>query len=242
MLSGFGQSFQQWPLENEVPVPPASGVRDNSGVFNRNTKALEQITAQLEKLRAEHGYRIYLIVEPVLISTSAPELAAKLQQSWLPDGGDGIVVVFEADTGRVGFGPDIGGGPDPEDDPVGRVPTHETAAILLKAGSAADRNLEPVPYIQALINELVSGFNDHFEKRMTPTPAGRSLRFALLTIGGVTILALAAIGIGAMVRLPSMARARTFKFPKVDRPERLGAPCGGGDVTVRRFRAKADGR
>ena len=240
MLSGFGQSFQQVMPENVTPAPPNGGVRDSGGVFSRDAEGLKRISDQLQKLEAEHGYRIYLIVEPVFISTTAAAWAAQLQQAWLPHGGDGLVVVFEADSGKVGFGRDVGGSPDPEEDPAGRVPTHVTAAILLNAMSATDRDLEPVPYIEALMDQLVSGFTSHFNERKTPPPAGRSLRFGLLTIGGLTILALAAIGIGAMVKLPSMAGTRTFRFPDVDRPERLGAPCG-SDVTVRRFRKKTGG-
>jgi hypothetical protein len=56
------------------------------------------------------------------------------------------------------------------------------------------------------------------------------------------LLALAAIVVGTLTRLPSVAGPRTWRFPVVDRPERLGAPCGGGNVTTRRFREGSNAR
>ena len=68
------------------------------------------------------------VVEPVLIATTASELASQLQQSWLPDGG-GLVVVYESDNRSLGFGREVGGG-EGEDEFMGLVPAHATAAIL----------------------------------------------------------------------------------------------------------------
>jgi len=235
ILSGAGQSLPDWLAKNGMGKPPDFGILDESGFFNRNTGALKRISDQLRKLEADHGFRIYLLVEPVLISTTAPELAAQLQQSWVP-GGNGLVVVFESDNRSVGFGRDIEGAAG-EKSAANRVPTHETAAILLRAKDATDMKLAPEAYIEALMENLTGEFNAYFERRSAPLPAGRSLRFGLLTVGGLTLLALAAIGVGALVRLPSMAGPRRYRFPVVDRPERLGAPCGGGNVTVRRFKA-----
>jgi hypothetical protein len=234
-LSGFGQTLPEWLAGGGIPKPPDFGVRDANGVFSRDSGALRRISEQLRKLESEHGYRILLMVEPVLIATSAPELAAQLQQIWLPDG-NGLVVVFEAGNRSLGFGRDIGGNPDPP--PAGnRVPTHETAALLLAAVDQTDRNLSPEAYAETLIGNLVKAFNDYFARCASPPPRQRSLRLGLLTIGGLTLLGLAAIGVGALTRLQSVGGGRKFRFPVVDRPERLGAPCGGGKVTVRRFNA-----
>jgi hypothetical protein len=68
-------------------------------------------------------------------------------------------------------------------------------------------------------------------------PPGGSLRFALLTIGALALLALLGIGLGAVVRTRSMAANRSFGFPGVDQPQRLGAPSGGQAVS-RSFRQK----
>ncbi len=234
MLSGFGQSLPEWHLRDIVPKPPELGIRDEGGLFSRNPDAQKRISDQLRKLETEHGFRIYLVVEPVLIATTAPELAAQLQQSWLPEG-NGLVVVFESDNRSLGFGRDLGTAPD-EKPAIGRVPTHETEALLLQATSATDSKLAVEPFMEALMENITTEFNGYFERRAAPLPPGRSLRLGFLTLGALTLLALAAIAVGSLARLPSMAGVRTFRFPVVDRPERLGAPCGGGNVTVRKFK------
>lgn len=236
-LSGFGQALPDWLAKNGIRKPPDFGILDEGGFFNRNSGAMKRISDQLRKLEADHGFRIYLVVEPVLISTTAPELAAQLQLSWVPEG-NGLVVVFESDNRNLGFGRDIGGAPDAMET-AGHVPTHETAAILLRAKEATQADPAPEAYIETLMGNLVNEFTGYFDKRSAPLPAGRSLRLGLLTVGGLTLLALAAIAVGSLLRLPSMAGSRRFRFPLVDRPERLGAPCGGGDVTTRRFRPAA---
>ncbi len=233
LLTGFGQSLPDWLAKNGVPKPPDFGVRDESGFFNRNTGAIKRISDPLRKLEAEHGFKIYLMVEPVLIATNANELAAQLQQYWVPEG-DGLVVVFETDNRSLGFGRDVDGPPD-ENAAAGSVPTHETATILMRAREATDPNLSPEAYIESLMMNLADGFNNYFEKRAAPIPATRALRLGALVVGALALLALGAIIIGALIRLPSMAARKTYRFPIVDRPERLGAPCGGGNVTVRKF-------
>lgn len=235
-LPASGQAAPDWLTQNGYAQPPNFGIQDGAGFFDRNSGARKRISDQLRKLETDHGFRILLLVEPVLIGTTAPELAAQLQQSWLPDG-DGLVVVFESDSRRLGFGRDVGGEPTSAED-TPRVPTHETAAILTRAREAADTNTAPEAFMEVLMGNFVNEFDHYFELRNAPPPKGRSLRLALLTAGGLALLGLGAIGIGTLVRLPSMAGTRSFQFPAVDRPERLGAPDGGGNVTVRRFRDK----
>ncbi len=237
LLSGSGQALPDWLAKNGIQKPPDFGILDEGGFFNRNSGAMKRISDQLRKLESDNGFRIYLVVEPVLIATTAPELAAQLQQSWLPEG-NGLVVVFESDNRSLGFGRDLGGTPDAIE-AGSHVPTHETAAILLRAKEGTEENPAPEAYIEALMGNLVMEFTSYFEKRSAPLPAGRSLRLWLLAFGGLAVLGLGAIIVGAIVRLPSMAGSRRFRFPLVDRPERLGAPCGGGNVTMRRFRPEA---
>lgn len=231
MHSGLGQI----PRIDPSAPPPAVGIQDD-GFFDSAPEAKQRITARFKKLEADHGFRIFMLVEPVLIGTSAPKLAAELQQSWLPDGG-GLVIVFESDSRTLGFGRDVDGEPI-DGRMAGRLPTHETAAILSSVRDAMDPGLSPATYLETLASTLVKELESYFQRRNAPPPAGRSVRLALLTVGGLALLSLVAIGIGALVRLTSMAGKRRFRFPQVDRPERLGAPGGGGNVAVRRFRKK----
>lgn len=233
LLSGMGQSLPDWLSQNGASKPPDFGIRDEGGFFNKNSGATKRISDKLRKLEADHGFKIFLMVEPVLIATTAPELAAQLQQSWLPDGG-GLVVVYESDNRSLGFGREVGGGAG-ETEIMGLVPAHDTAGILRRSKDATDLKLAPEAYIEALMGNLVAEFESYFVRRAAPLPAGRSLRLGLLTVGALTLLALSAIIVGSLAKLPSVAGTRSYHFPAVDRPERLGAPCGGGNVTTRRF-------
>ena len=233
-LSGSGQAVPGGlPLGGEAK-PPESGIRDAGGFFSRSPDAMARISEKLRKLEADHGFRMLLLVEPVLIGTPAQDLADQLRESWLPQGG-GLVVVFESDTRNLGFGRDPVESPA-GGDPIREIPAHETVTILQRAREATDPKLETAAYIESLMGKLVAEFDSYFQRRATPPPAGRSLRVGLLTLGALTLLALAAIVVGSLTRLPSLAGPRTWRFPVVDRPERLGAPYGGGNVTTRRFR------
>jgi hypothetical protein len=235
LANGFSQSLPEWLTSNGPPKPTAMGVRDVNGFFSRDSGARKRISAQLLQLETAHDFRIYLMVEPVLIATTAPELAAQLQQIWLPQG-NGLVVVYEADSRRIGYGRDVAGLPGPQV-PASRIPTHEMAALLDRATAATDQQLAPEAYIEALMANLAREIGGYFERRKAPPPADRSLRLTLLALGGLTLLALGAVLVAALGRLPGAAGSRKFRFPPVAATERLGAPGGGGKVITRRFRS-----
>ncbi|MEO8615717.1 MAG: TPM domain-containing protein [Luteolibacter sp.] len=229
---GQGQSLPEWLTKGGSPKPPDFGIRDEDGFFNRDAGAFKRISDQLRKLEAEHGYKIYLMVKPVLIGTTAPELAAQLRQAWLPDG-NGLVVVYEADGRSLGIGRALDVSRDPKAPEV-LIPTHETAALINRAIDAVDAKLAPEAYIEALAGNLVEGCNGYFTLLEAPMPAGRSMRMGLLFVGAMTLLGLVTMGVGWLLRHSPMAEVQSFRFPVVDRPERLGAPCGAA-VTARRF-------
>jgi len=169
------------------------------------------------------------VVEPALIATSAPEMAAKLRQAWVPEG-DGLVMVFESDSRHLGIGRDLTR--SAENPP--RVPSHELTALLNRALESADPKLATEAYVENLVEKLTGELNAYFKRRATPPPADRSVKVGLLVVGTLALLGLGAIGLSGLVRHSSMAGVRSFRFPTVDRSERLGAPCG-GNVTARRF-------
>lgn len=230
--AAYSQALPEWLAKDGVPKPPDFGIRDEDRFFNRDSGAYKRIADQLRQLDVDHGYKIYLMVEPVLIGTSAQELAAQLRLAWVPDG-NGLVVVFEADTRSIGIGRYLGVSEGPKTG-AALIPTHETAALISRTMESLDAKQAPEAYIEGLMNRLVEESNGYFERRDTPAPAGRSLRIGLLVIGGFTLLALMAIGLGWLLRYSGMAEVPVFRFPVVDKFERLGAPCG-AEVTVRRF-------
>lgn len=243
ILCSYGQSFPQPSPQSvtaqNIPKAPDTGVRDSTDLFRHQPDAIKRISTQIQKLKKNHGYHIYLVIEPILISTTTSELATRLQQSWLPDG-NGLVIVYESDTRAIGLGRNIGN-PAPDEN-IHQIPTHETEAILMDVTSSIDQSLTPQAYIEALTTTLAFEFNDYFEQLNEPPPEGRPLRFFLLTIGGITLLALGVMAAAFVSKLPSMKKNQTFRFPEVDRPERLGAPYGGGDIAARRFAMKPESK
>ncbi len=220
---------------HRVLAPPAGGIIDSGGFFARDPIALKRISESILKLKRDCGYQIYLVVEPVLITTTAPERAAQLRQAWLPDG-NGLVVVFESDSRNVGIGREMTGIPAQQDS-AARIPTHETDAMLTRTLEATDSKLAPEPYLEALMGNLTREFERYFKLRGTPPPAERTMKIGLLVVGTLSLLGLVGIGLGSIIRHTSMSGVRSFRFPLVDRPERLGAICG-ASVTARRFAPK----
>lgn len=229
-----GQELPGWLAANggEKP-PPVFGVVDEGQFFNKNSGAFKRVSDQLRKLEADHGHKIYLVVEPVLIGSTPAELAAELRRKWVPDG-NGLVIVFEADSRRLGIGWDLTGRPDQPLENSLQIPSHETSAMLTRARDAIDENLAPEAYLETFISNLVSEHHRFFLRRAEPPPPERSVRMSLLVIGTLSLLGLGGIAVGGLVRHSSITAAQRFRFPVVDRPERLGAPCG-ASVTTRSF-------
>jgi hypothetical protein len=229
-----GQELPGWLAKNEgEKAPPVFGVSDESHFFNRNSGAFKRISDQLRKLEMDHSYKIYLVVEPILIASTPSQLAAELRRAWIPDG-NGLVLVFESGSRQLGLGWDLTSRPDHPLGNSSQVPSHETSAMLARVRDSTDASLAQEPYLEALVANLVREHEGYFSRRTEPLPPERSVKMGLLIIGTLALLGLGAIAVGALVRHSSMAAAHRFRFPVVDRPERLGAPCG-GSVTARRF-------
>lgn len=232
--SSSAQALSAWLAEEDLPPPPANRILDNADLFSRDQEALQRIIQHIRKLETEHGFILHLVTEPLLISSTPNELASALQLAWLPEG-NGIVIVFESDTRRLGLGRADESTPDIEN--LGtQLQSYETVTILTKTLTALDQNAPPVPYLESLIQSLSEKLAQAHQRRQTPPPAGRSLRMALVAIGGLCMLALGTLGIGLLLRRSSPQSNPRLRFPNVDSTERLGAPFGGGSVSSRRFR------
>ena len=232
LMSASGQTISGTSLNAKNPLPRAA-IIDNADFESRFPEASKRITSVIEKLAATHGYRIYLVLEPVLIGTTAPELANELRLEWLKDS-DGMVIVFEIDGRNVGIGQDTVGQVY-EADAVNRIPSHETAAILSRTIAAVKADRTSDVFLEDLITQLSASIDDYFTRRNTPPPHERSVKIALLVVGALAVLGLIAIGIGGLAHHSNREKARSYSFPEVDVPERLGAPSGAA-VVSRPFR------
>jgi len=217
----------------EVSKSPDSGVRDDDGFFSRDQAAITRISEKLHRLEADHGYRIYLSVQTAIIGTSLGELSSQLQQAWVPDN-NGMVIVFEANSKGLGISMNPSG-PGNIESSSELLPTHASSAAIRHAITATDPKLKAGLYIESFLDALVKECDNYFEKRKLPPPPGRTLQIWLIGVGVLLLMGTAALAIGWLVRLTERKlERRTFRFPRVDIPERFGAPCG-ARVTARRF-------
>lgn len=221
-----GTSRAQRLPDAELPTPPVSGLSDGTGVLGRNSSAQKRIVELLQTLQREHGYRMYVILERSLISSNPSDMAARLQQEWLPEGG-GLVFIFESDTKKMGFGRGLRPSEGMEKDVPG-VPAYGLVEIISDSLVKMDQSKNTEIYIEQIVTEIVQGLNEYFEKKEAPVAGGRSLRLALVTIGALSLLALAGMGLGWLMGKADRKQSETRLFPEIDTPERLGAPYGGG--------------
>lgn len=227
-----GQSL----LQEQNPAPISAGLSDEFGVLGKDSEAHRRIDAMIKTLGRERGYQIFLVIERSLISSNPNDMAAQLQQEWLPEGG-GLVVVYESDTRVLGFGRNLQPGEGMTAGEVG-VPSYELFRIIAKALADADKkegaeNTEV--YIEALMVGICAEIDAYFVRKEAPVEGGRSLRLALVTVGALSLLALCGMGLGWLMGRADRRHAETRVFPEIDTPERLGAPYGGGCGGSRSF-------
>lgn len=243
LISGAAQTFSGFQSNGKaIEPPPASGIQDSAGIFRRNPAMLSKVTEDFAELKRQHGFQIYLVVESVLVTGTVQQMAAELQQAWLPKG-DGIVLVFEVDTRSLAFGQ--GFGPDLERDPMpGQVPAYETTNILTRLVDNIDRTAAPEVFLESLVSTLVKDYNDYYKRKEVPVPQDRTVRLGLIVVGGTAALALIALALAWTVKRASSRAGGGGKyfFPETEAVERLGAPYGGGEVSFRRFGKDVGGR
>lgn len=231
LLVGF-VSAQRLP-DGDIPLPPITGFSDESGVLSQRPEAARRIIKTLQNLERDHGYQMFVVLEPALISTTASNLASRLQQEWLPDGG-GIVVVFESDTRSMGFGRDLTPQEGMEKNKVG-VPAFSLVEIISDAIYRMEEEDSMEKYVEKLVTEIAAGLTAWFKLREAPVDSGRSLRLALITVGALSLLALCGIGVGWLMGKAEKKQSDVRIFPEIDIPERLGASYGGGGGATNNF-------
>ncbi len=210
----------------DIPPMPPSGFSDKDGVLGKDSGARQRITEIIHQLETRHGYRLIVILERVLISTSPNDLAAQLQQEWLPDGG-GLVVVFESDTRNLGFGRGLDATEGFVENKAG-VPAYELVAIISKALTEAETAESTELYVEKLVVGIGTNLLGYFERKKSPADGSRSLKLALVTIGALSLLALCGMGLGWIMGRSEKKQSQRRVFPSVAVPERLAAPYGGG--------------
>ncbi|MBG7607989.1 MAG: TPM domain-containing protein [Verrucomicrobia bacterium] len=225
-------SAQRLP-DADVPPPPLTRLSDEDGILSQKPEAARRITKMLQKLERDHGYRMFVILESALISTTASDYASQLQQEWLPDGG-GLVIVFESDTRKLGFGRELGAKEGMQPDQIG-VPAFSLVQIISEALHKIGEEETTEDYVEKLVTEITTGLTAWFKLREAPMNSGHSLRLALIAIGSLAFLALCGMGISWLMGNADKKQSSVRIFPEIDLPERLGASYGGGTGATNDF-------
>lgn len=206
-------------------------VMDRANLLSRKQGLSNSVSNRLLELRQELGFSLYLVIQSGLESESPLTTASALQKPWVPDG-KGIVVVYETDSKRVGFGRPFLTDPDLTE----KIASFDTVSVITDAVHGIDRTLPDEQIVVQLTELLCNGFRERILQAEAPPPAGRSLRLWLFITGVASALALGTLVVAWFVRRGNDSRTRRYRFTEIDRPERLGAPFGGGAVVSRRFR------
>ena len=232
MVTLAGALFSQQLPDTVIPLPP-SGFSDKDGVLSKNPSAQRNIIELIRDLEVQHGYKLYVILERAIISSSAGDLASELQQQWLPDGG-GLVFVFESDTRKMGFGRGLDASEGLIENESG-VPAYALVEIVTTALHEADGVEATEPYVETLVKGIGANIDEYFKRRNAPVQGGRSLRLAMVTIGALSLLALCGMGLGWLMGKADKRQSQKRAFPPVEAQERLSAPYGGGGGGYGRF-------
>lgn len=224
-LSSCWLAAQRLP-DTDLPPPPPTGLSDEEGVLGRNSAANARIIGLIRDLEKDHGYRLYVILKHALISTNPSDLAAQMQQEWLPDGG-GLVFVYESDTRNMGFGRGLDAREGLIENESG-VPAYKLVEIISNSLRASEGLEATEPYLEKLITEICGNLKEYFARKEAPADGSRSLRLALVTIGALSLLALCGMGLGWLMGKAETRQSQTRAFPEIEVPERLSAPYGGG--------------
>ncbi len=218
-------------LDSRKSQPPESGIYDRNGFFRSSPELKNRISEQLIQLRELHEYHIYLVLEPVMIGSTVQDLAEKLRSEWLPDG-DGLVVVFEANSRGIGYGWDLCS-IDFEDAPLrdNEIPTHEISGIIQRSVSGLSVNVEAEAYIDALMQNIVRECSHYFQQRAMPLPEGRNRLMLLLVVVVTCILIAISFLLGIILRRFGRIGQLKYRFAETDATERFGAPAGTSAVS-----------
>ncbi len=237
MLKNQALGLDEFLPKKDLPSAPSSGIYDPDGYFKSDPESQKRISERLQKLSRERGYQIYLVVQPTFIGATVAERAAELRQAWSPDG-NGLVIYYEVDSRNLGIDRDLSGGSGSANNTAAGVPSYQTTAILKGVMDSISSISKPQAgqnaVLEAITTRLVDGFEAYFASRAVKPSGGRNLRIGLLVLGVLAVFALAAMLLVSVMRHGASAPIQRYRFPVVDRPERLGA-ADGSAVTTHRF-------
>jgi hypothetical protein len=216
-----------------LPAAPGGMVLDEAGLFDRDPEGLAKISSRLLELRDEHDLDVYLVVYGGLLDTTLEKRTQQLYDLWIGRENDGLVVVWDSDTGLLDFGIPTAGyyDIDGEGGPVTRLPDHRLRPVLNEVMASVEGIEDKPAYVDRLSVVLVTrlGWMLRKDQPQGGVSAG-SVAIATVLVGGA--LGMLGLWAGKLLRNSEVEAARECYFPDVLVGARLGAAFGGGRIAV----------
>lgn len=234
------QSFDEVPL----PAEPEGAVLDDGRVFALEPERLAKLEERLARLRQETGFEVKVAIFDTLIGTTLRDQTARLQGGWIGPA-KGVVLVFEADSGRFEVGWEaprelnLEGEPSIPVIPEEHLEPHEMIEVLGRLREAGVGKDDPADRVVGVVERFASELDKVQARRANPN-AKRNLRVVFLGIGLLAGVALMSLLAAAWIRRADRREGEALVFPKVSVGMRLGAPFGGGKIGSRRFGGMPD--
>lgn len=205
-------------------------VYDADDLLDRDHSAAQRISHTLLALRRDTDYPVYLVIQSGLSTSNPKQLANGLRRLWI-DGADGLVMVLQTDSKLVAFGTSFLDSSD-ESEPS---PSYDLLKLLADVVANADANLSEAQVAEQSVNMLADGIRKLHTPDSEVQSSRGNFRLALLMTGVLSLLGLIAVLGAWCARLRHSHQLQRLGFPAIDRPERLGAPFGGGMISSRKF-------
>jgi hypothetical protein len=234
----MSQDLQGLAESGSLPQRPANGVLDEAGMFERDPQRLQAISERLQEFERVYGFRICFAVYNVLLHDNPTERAGALQRSWLGNS-DGLVIVYEADSKRLGYGRDMESAntrADTGESATSAIPLYILTPLLGRVHEKLAGCPEQGPaFVERLTNELTAELEAYFQRGQIEQPKGRVFRLVLLLVGAACVAALLGFLVSRLMDRAGAKRKMVFRFPDVAVGMRLGAPYGGGKISSQSF-------
>lgn len=226
----------------EVPVAerPVGRVMDEGRVFDLEPERLAAVEKRLAAVAETTGYEVNLAVFDTLIGATLKDQTARLQRKWIGSSG-GVVLVYEADSGRFELGweapPEVKL-EDGERIPLVRdtdLPPHEILDVISRLRAFDPGDGDSLTRIESLIGLLADEVETALSGEDEVEARRQNVRVIVLGIGLLAVIALLALLAAAWIRRSDRRAGQALVFPKVSVGMRLGAPYGGGKCGSRSF-------
>lgn len=217
----------------EIPPAPEGRVLDEARLFAREPERLAEVSWRLETLVQEHRMPVYLAIYGALIDGRIDQRSRQLHEAWIGEGQDGVVVVWDSDTGDLEFGLPRATYYDAGLEPgwTTRLPDQRLRPVLDEVRAGVEGVADKKDFVERLTEVLASRLDQMLEQGGERRGGSTGTVIAGTVVAG-GLLSLLGLWAGRFKKRVEEAPRRKCYFPDVLIGARLGASRGGGRVAV----------